>query len=104
MSNTNDKIKPQDFSSYLFWDVDQDRLDMENSKKLIIERVLEYGQMKDWNLLRNYYGLEEIKNTAQTIKSFDKVTLSFLCNLFDMEKTQFRCYTHKQSTPNYWEY
>lgn len=31
------------FSSYLFWDVDKDSLDMDEHASYIIKRVLEYG-------------------------------------------------------------
>ena len=101
MSNSNDVLSG--FSSTLFWDVDRTMLDKDLSKKLIIERVLEYGLIEDWELLKKIYGLEEIKNTALILRSLDEVTLSFLCQLFDLKKTEFRCYIQKQSTPIFWE-
>ena len=101
MSKNNDILSG--FSSTLFWDVDRKMLDKDLSKKLIIERVLEYGLIKDWELLKKIYGLEEIKNTALNLRFLDEVTLSFLCHLFDLKKTEFRCYIHKQSTPIFWE-
>ena len=96
--------KVSDFSSHLFWDVDRSTLDLQRSKKLIVERVLEYGQMKDWEILQEVYGLEEIKKVAVNIRSLDEVTLSFLCSLFGMDKSDFRCYTHKQSSHPFWKY
>ncbi len=38
------------FSSYLFWDVDKSTLDMRAHASYIIKRVLEYGQLPDWNI------------------------------------------------------
>jgi len=102
MKNLNSTIQASDFSPYLFWDVDIENLDLNRSRKLIVERVLEYGQMEDWKKLQEAYGLEEIKRLALTIRSLDEVTLSFLCTLFDLKKKDFRCYTQKQSTPNFW--
>lgn len=102
MNNLNLNSKLSGFSSVLFWDVDRKSLDVIQSKKLIIERVLEYGLMEDWKLLRKIYGLDEIKNVAQNIRSIDDVTLSFLCHFFDLKKTDFRCYTRKQSIPSFW--
>ena len=104
MKNLNSTIQASDFSPHLFWDVDIEKIDLDRSRKLIVERVLEYGQMEDWKKLQEAYGLEEIKRLALTIRSLDEVTLSFLCTLFDLKKTDFRCYTHKQSTPNFWSY
>ncbi|RZS98483.1 DUF6922 domain-containing protein [Cecembia calidifontis] len=92
------------FSPVLFWDMDSKALDVIQSKKLIIERVLEYGLIEDWKLLQKIYGLEEIKHVALNMRSIDDVTLSFLCHFFDLEKTDFRCYTGKQSIPSFWEF
>lgn len=36
------------FSTYLFWDVNKDDLDMEKHSQYIIKRVLEYGMLQDW--------------------------------------------------------
>lgn len=102
--NLSSTITASDFSPHLFWDVDVRDLEFKRSKKLIVERVLEYGQMEDWKKLQKVYNLEEIMSVARTIRSLDEVTLSFLCLLFDLEKKDFRCYTEKQSTPNFWNY
>jgi len=45
------KVSYLDFSDHLFWDVDKTQLDIDVSAAFVIERVLEYGLMKDWNLL-----------------------------------------------------
>lgn len=45
------------FSTYLFWDVNKDDLDMEKHSQYIIKRVLEYGMLQDWNIVKQYYGL-----------------------------------------------
>ncbi len=50
MPNENSYI-PQ-FSSHPFWDIDPSHLDIEKSKKAIILRVLDYGLMEDWRLLK----------------------------------------------------
>ena len=35
------------FSTYLFWDVKREDLDMEKHSRYIIKRVLEYGMLLD---------------------------------------------------------
>jgi hypothetical protein len=103
MKGTASKIQPSDFSPHLFWDVDAGKIDLMQSKKWLVERVLEYGVLSDWKNLKEIYGLEEIKRVVVTIRSLDEVTLSFLCVLFDLEKENFRCYTNKQSIPDFWK-
>jgi hypothetical protein len=65
-------------SPHLFWDVKQDQLDAERSKKLIIKRVLEYGLWEDWLLLKMFYGLETITNATQGFRELDRRSLAFI--------------------------
>lgn len=103
MKEPSATIQSFDFSQHLFWDVDPKLVDLEKSKKWLIERVLQYGILSDWKKLEGIYGLEEIKSVALTIRSMDEVSLSFLCVLFDLEKENFRCYTNKRSAPDFWK-
>ena len=52
------------FSTYLFGDVNKDDFDMEKHSQYIIKRVLEYGMLKDWNIVKLYYGLGRIVEIA----------------------------------------
>jgi hypothetical protein len=96
------QIKITDFSQHLFWDVDLSGFDFEKHKVHLIHKVLEYGLMKDWNLLKKNYGLETIKEVSLNLRSLDAVTLSYLAAIFNIDKTEFRCYKHRQLFPNYW--
>ena len=94
----------EDLSSHLFWDVDKNAIDFVNSKEQIISKVLELGMLKDWNIVKQVYGLETIKNTALQLRSIDDVTLAFLSNLFEIDKTNFRCYIFFLFFSNSWNY
>ena len=91
-----------DFSPHLFWDVDLDGFDFEKHSKFFAQRVTEYGLMKDWNLLKRLYGLEKIKQHALQFRSLDAVSLSFLATIFQTDKSEFRCYKHRQLVQNCW--
>lgn len=93
-----------DLSQHIFWDVNTEYLDFEKSKEQIIYKVVEFGVLNDWKIIKEVYGLETIKKTSLEFKSLDNVTLSFLSNLFQLDKSRFRCYKHKQSTQNFWNY
>lgn len=99
MSN---KYTIKDFSEHLFWDLDKSKMNIETSKHSIIYKVLEFGTIKDWRIIKKVYGLEEIKNVAVTFRTLDPVTLAFLVNYFNLKKSDFRCYTNKLSTQNFW--
>lgn len=71
-------ITINDFSKHLFCDVDLNGFDLDNYKVHLIHKVLEYGMLKDWNLLKEKYGLETIKEVSLTLRTLDAVTLSNL--------------------------
>lgn len=93
-----------DLSSHLFWDTDINALDFEKSKEQIIYKVIEFGMIGDWEMIKAVYGLETIKNISLNFRSLDEVSLAFLANIFQIDKTNFRCYKLKQSNQNFWNY
>ncbi len=90
----NEAIKISDFSPHLFWDVDRNKLNFEKSKEQIVFQVVEFGLMNDWKLLQQVYSFEELKQIATSLRTLDKVTLSFLAHFFKIDKSEFRCYTN----------
>lgn len=95
-------FKISDFSEYLFWDIDVSKFDADKHASQLIHKVVEYGQLSDWNNLLQLYGKERIKETVVNLRSLSSVTLSFLAFYFKIQPEDFRCYTHKQSVQNYW--
>jgi hypothetical protein len=98
----NKEITVNDFSQHLFWDVDLNAFELNKYQSFFIQRVLEYGMMKDWILIKKLYGLEAIKEASLNARSLDAVTLSFVATLFKIDKTEFRCYKHRQLFQNLW--
>ena len=66
------------FSTYLFWDVNKDDLDMEKHSQYIIKRVLEYGMLQDWNIVKQYYGLGRIVEIAKGFRELEPRALAYL--------------------------
>lgn len=98
----NKEITINDFSEHLFWDVDKKLFDLNRHQIFFIQRVLEYGKMKDWNLIKDLYGMEAIKESSLKAQSLDAVTLSFVSTIFNIDKTEFKCYKQRQLFPNLW--
>ena len=101
---TDKKHLVESLSSHLFWDLNKSTLSGNDSDIILIQRVIEYGIMTDWTLIQDYYGLDYIKKIALQLKNLDDVSLAFLCTIFHIEKTDFRCYKHKLSSPHFWNY
>jgi len=102
MNKSSDPLKK--LSKHLFWDIDVKTLDFVIHKKLVIERVLEYGKYSDWKIIYACYGIAEIGKISISIKVMDKKTLSFISFLSKIPKEHFLCYTTKQSIPRFWNF
>ena len=76
--------------------------DMDQHPSQIIQRVLEYGGMKDWRIVLSYYGLDKIVAVCKTLRTLDPVCLSFICAISNTKKEDYRCYRFKQLSPTRW--
>ena len=92
------------YSSGLFWDIDPASLDFINDADIIIQRVLMRGTEKDWNLIKSYYSLEQIKQSSLKARYLDKKTLAYCSAIFSTPINKFRCYTLRQLIPGAWNY
>lgn len=98
--STNEYI--QQFSPHLFWDVRKEDIDFEAHSQYVIKRVLEYGLLNDWKLIKAYYGLPRIVEIVKKMRSLDARALAYVAAISQTPKEQFRCYTWKQSNPQLW--
>ncbi|HUH17986.1 DUF6922 domain-containing protein [Albibacterium sp.] len=89
------------FSSHLFWDVNRNSLDINRSRRLIVHRVLDYGLLKDWQLLVKVYGIKDISEISSTIKDLDIKSAAFVSLLSKTPLEQFSCFTTRRSIPQH---
>ena len=99
MGSEVSKISIADLSPHLFWDVEAEKLTMDANMNFIISRVLDYGKIKDWMLIRKYYGIDRIAEVAKSLRNLDDRAWMFIASLADIPPESFRCYTTKQSMP-----
>ena len=92
------------FSEHLFWDIDEQELDMDKHAAFIVERVLDYGMMNDWLVIKNYYSLEQLVKIAKNVRNLMPKSLSFIAAISDTKITDYRCYKLAQSTPPLWNF
>ena len=90
------------FSPNLFWDSDSSVLSMDEYSAYIIQRVLEHGQMSDWRLINQYYGLDKIVEECKLMRTLDPVCLSFITTISHTKEEDYRCYHFRQSFPTPW--
>ena len=92
------------FSAHLFWDVRKEDVDFDEHAQYIIKRVLEYGLLEDWNLIRQYYGLSKIVEVAKELRDLEPRALAYISAVSKTPKEQFRCYIWQQSNIQHWNF
>jgi len=86
----NDLIR--ELSPEIFWDVVISRLDVDQNKDLIIERVLTRGREKDEILLWKMYSYRVIKNVTLNLYELNDLTVRYMSFVLGVKEEKFRCY------------
>lgn len=92
------------FSNRLFWDIDLNSLNTNELVRFIVERVITRGTLNDWITLKEFYGLQKIKEEILHIRSLDPKTLTFFSTYFNLEKKDFKCFSTKPFAPKHFNY
>lgn len=71
--------------NYLFWDVARKNIDLRKHKKFIIGRIMDKGDLDDYRLAVNYYGVDEIKKNIKN-RNLNNKSLNFWCLIFNLNK------------------
>ncbi|MBK6450646.1 MAG: hypothetical protein WAU12_08765 [Saprospiraceae bacterium] len=99
-----EKYKLTDLSPQLFWDTRVEDVDWDDHSAFIVERVLEYGMMKDWKMIREVYGLERIISISMKLRYLSPKSLSFMSAISGKNQNEFRCYVQRQLNQGHWIY
>jgi hypothetical protein len=73
---------------HLFWDVNLKEIDLQKSRRFIIERILSRGDLEDLKWASDFYGKELIKNVLINNKSLDAKSQNFWCLYFNVDKSK----------------
>lgn len=86
-----------------FWDIDITS-GKHVSSRLIIERVFNFGTLREIALVIKTYGRGEVVRTLMNLNYIDPKTLNFISRFFNRKKEEFRCYTRRQLRVQHWDY
>jgi len=92
------------FSPHLFWDATIENIDMESNAPYIVQRVLEYGLLSDWKIIKEFYGIPRIATICKSLRTLEPRSLAFISQLSQTPKEEYRCYTLRQSNQQPWNY
>ena len=90
--------------NYLFWDIELNSLDFKKNARFIIQRVIQKGSLKDWISIKEFYGIDFIKQEILMIRDLDLKTLQFFSTYFGIDKNNFRCFSIQQSNHKHFNY
>jgi len=93
----------KDLHKQYFWDVNLKDLNVDRSKRLIIERVFALGTSTEVKLVISYYGTETVVDVLKKLNYIDPKTLNFVSAYFKVSLESFKCYGQKQSIRQHWD-
>lgn len=80
----------------LFWDTCYDRIDPDEQYLWVITRVFDYGSWEDVKEVIAYYGEKKVKKSLLKSSYIRPKSLSLACSLFNLNPSDFKCYTTRQ--------
>lgn len=79
------------FRDSLFWDANPKRLDMEKDNQFIIGRVLDIGNLKEWQLIKRLYGKKRVAKIARDHVFTDPRSANFWALILSIPVSQMKC-------------
>jgi len=84
----NSELKKINIDKKLFWDADLKNIDLNKHAEYIIKRVLNFGDLSDFNAIIDLYGKEKVKNVAKNTIFQNNKTLNFYQKIFKIKCIQ----------------
>jgi hypothetical protein len=78
------KAVPQ-IRKHLLWEYDLGNFDYLRSKKIVIERIIERGNLKEWREMLLFYGKATVLEVARNSKQLDRKEKNFTEIFVDSE-------------------
>ena len=82
---------PKDLKRY-FWDVDFKNLDKDKYSHFIIERILELGDRKAVEWMKDNFSQEEIKRVVYSSRNLSRKSANFWRLIFNLDKNKILCF------------
>jgi hypothetical protein len=88
---TGESSVPEEYF-HLFWDVDLSKLDLDQHKSFIIERVLNMGDQQALAWLRRSFSEEMIFRVVRESRRLTRKTALCWKNIYDLNEDEMRCF------------
>lgn len=92
-----EKHKNAKLSTHLLWEYDLTEMDWYDMRLVVVQRVIERGWLDDfYAAIRLYGGIEPFKEIIKQIPVLSPKDMQFVCTVFNLQKSELRCYTRPQ--------
>jgi hypothetical protein len=86
----------------LLWEYEIEKINWQQMRNVIVQRVIERGRMDDFYAILNMYELEGVKEAIKQIPFLNNKDLTFVCSVFNIKKEELKCYTKRQLKNQHW--
>lgn len=93
-----DMRKAPAFLKKYFWDIDFNKLDPNKYPAYVIQKILEFGDVRALRWLFRNFDRETIKKTVRERRGFSKLTANFCGIALDIPREEILCF--KKGFPN----
>lgn len=83
-------IKTLKLRKTLFWDVDIKKINEQNPY-FIVGRVLDFGNIQEWKIIKNLYSLKKIKEAARKHIFQDARSANFWSIILNIPSQELQC-------------
>ena len=89
-----------------FWDVDFEKIDFNNRKMYILNRILEYGDGKAVAWMWKNFKKSEIKNALCNFRGYSQKSANFWALMLDVKKEDVKCLSKhfRETQKQFWPY
>jgi hypothetical protein len=80
-----------DRTKRLFWDVDQEKIDIRDHRSYIIRRIMDYGNVDDVNWMMKIYTSDEMIQVVKKRRGLSRKSAYFWSTYFNIPKEEIEC-------------
>jgi len=94
------------FLEKYFWDVDFNKIDLDNRRVYILKRILEYGDEKAVRWMWKNFKKEEIKNALCNFRGYSQKSANFWAFILNIKKEDVKCLnkSFRETQKLFWPY
>lgn len=96
------KHKEAKLRKSLLWEFDTSKIDWQEMRDIIVQRVIERGRPDDFYAILNKYSLNEIEESIKKIPSLNPRDMAFVCAVFNINENELQCTTSKRLKNQHW--